>query len=245
MPTRPRRSPTVLAAAMVATLAALACSAMPAAAKDHTRAEPIWIDTADPDGADRTLPALLNMPPGWMLGDAAVVVLSDGQWPGQARERLVAALLEEEAAVLEFDVNTAWRLGPQSARAGRLPPPTPAELVSDVRGAAQALRKDAGAGIVVAVGHGVGGDAAMLAASLERLAAPVDGTGLVAAASLGPGPARFALGKADPGRGWPVRAEILCGVLATVVPAQARAEADCRRALTGPTEAYAARGAQP
>ena len=42
-----------------------------------------------------------------------------------------------------------------------------------------------------------------------------DGAGLVAAAaSLGPGPARFVLGGAEPGRGWPVRAELLCGMLA-------------------------------
>ncbi len=149
-----------------------------------------------------------------MVGDAAVVVLSDGPWPGQAREQFVAALLDEEAAVLELDVNSALRLASEGTRAGRLPPPTAADLVPHVRGAAEALRKDAGAGLVAAVGYGVGGEAAVLAASLERSMPPVGGPGLVAAASLGPEPARFAL-----------------------VASQPRAEAECVRALAGPAEA--------
>jgi hypothetical protein len=237
---------TILAAALVAALAALAGPAAPAPAKDQTHMEPFWLDATGSKGeADRTVQALLSTPPGWMVGDAAVVVLSDGPWPGQAREQFVAALLDEEAAVLELDVNSALRLASEGTRAGRLPPPTAAaELVPHVRGAAEALRKDAGAGLVVAVGYGAGGEAAALAASLERSMPPVGGPGLVAAASLGPEPARFALGGADPGRGWAIRAGRLCEVLAAAVASQPRAEAECVRALAGPAEAYAARAAK-
>lgn len=238
MPKPARRSP----APVIAALAAFACSA-PALALEHTRLEPVWFETAAPDGgAGHTAQALLNLPPGWLIGDAGVVILSDRTWPGLARERLVAALLEEEAAVLEFDVAAARGPGPENARPEA---PVAAELMPGVRGAVRALRRDAGAGLVVALGYGAGGEAAVLSASPERTTVPED-TGLVAAASLGPGPARFALGGAAPGRGWPVRAERLCGVLAkAAAPSEARAEAECRRALLDPGEGRAVRLAGP
>ena len=236
MPIRPRRSPAFAAAAAFALLTPSA----PAFAQEHTRTEPVWIEDVGPDGEEsRTVPALLNLPPGWMIGDAAALVLSDAPWPGLAREKLVSALLDEGAAVLEFDANAARGFGPENPRVG--PEPTAAELALDVRAAVETLRRHTGAGLVVALGHGVGGDAAVLAASLERTAALPDGAGLVAAASLGPGPAGFALGGAAPGGGWPIRAERLCNVLAAVAPASgARSEAECRRALAGPAETYAA-----
>lgn len=239
MPVRSWLSP-----AFVALLAALACSA-PAPATEHTRIEPVWIETVAPDGEEiHTVPALLNLPPGWMVGDAAALVLSDGPWPELARERLVSALLEEGAAVLEFDVTAARDAGRDDARVG--PEPTAAELALDVRAAAEVLRRDTGAGLVVALGHGTGGTAAVLAASLERTGADAGGARLAAAASLGPEPPRFSLGSAAPGRGWPVRAELLCGVLAAVaVASEAPAHAECRRALLGPGEAQAMRLAGP
>ena len=236
MPIRPR--PPASAIAALATI--LAC-AMPALAQEHTRVEAVWIETAalPGKGGSLTIPALLNLPPGWTIGDAAVLVLSDAPWPGLARENLVSALLEEGAAVLELDSNAARGFGPENPRAG--PEPTAAELTSDVRAAAEALRRDTGAGLVAALGHGAAGDAVMLAASVERIATRPDGAGLVAAASLGPGPARFALGDAAPGRGWPVRARCLCRALAAVVaaPSGARTEAECRWALAEPGETYA------
>jgi hypothetical protein len=240
MPTHPRGAPTRIAAA----LAALACPAASAFATEHTRLEPIWIETVKPDGAvGHTIPALLNMPTAWMVGDAAVVVLSDGPWPGLGRERLVAGLLGEGAAVLELDVTTSRGFSPENAKMG--PPATPEELLPDVRGAADTLRRDAGAGLVVALGHGAGGDAAVLAAGLERTARPGAGSA-IAAASLGPGPAQFALGGAETGRGWPTRARLLCGVLATqALPFELGAEANCRQALAGPGEAHAVRTQKP
>ncbi|GAA0590550.1 hypothetical protein GCM10009416_31310 [Craurococcus roseus] len=162
MPTRP--CPFAPTAALAAVLACPA--AVGAVAIEYTRVEPVWIDVASPAGTvGHTIPALQNVQPTWMVGDAAVVVLSDGPWPGLARERLVAAL-----------------------------------------------------------GHGAGGEAA----------------------SLGPGPARFALGGASAGRGWPIRARLLCGVLAAeALPFEPDAEANCQRALVGPDEAYAVRAAKP
>lgn len=226
--------------------AALACLAAPASALEHTRMEPVWIESAAPDGEEgHTAAALLNLPPGWMIGDAAALVLSDASWPGLARERLVAALLDEEAAVLEFDATAARRIGPEAARLG--PEPTTAETALDLRAAADTMRRQIGAGLVVTLGHGAAGEAALLAAALERTAGPAGGKGVtVAAASLGPGAPRFALGGAAPGRGWPVRAERLCMVLAAVrVPADASAERQCLRALIGASEAQLARAARP
>ena len=237
---RGRRWPEV-----VALLAALACSA-PALAIEQSRVEPVWIESLAPDGDGvHTISALLSLPPGWMVGDAAALLLSDGPWPGTARERLVAALLGEQAAVLEFDMRAARRLGMEDARVG--PEPTAVELALDVGAAVEVLRRETGAGLVVALGHGVGGDAALAAASLERSAPEPDRAGLVAAASLGPGSWRVALGGAAPGRGWPVRAERLCAVLAwAALPAEGlRSDEECRRALAGPGKAYAVRATAP
>jgi hypothetical protein len=236
---RRRCSPTLRVIAASAA-AALAGRAVPAAALEHTRLEPVWIETTAPDGEGRHLAAaLLNLPPGWMVGDAVAVVLSDGPWSLLARGTLVAALLEERAAVLELDPVATRDSGPE---------PTAAERALDLRGAVAVLRREIGVGLVVALGNGVGGDAVMLAATLDRPATHSDGAGmLAAAASLGPGPARFARGGAEPGRGWSIRAERLCSVLAAAVaaPAEPRAEeAECRRALvtSGDAHAWAAHG---
>ena len=235
---RRRRSSPALVAIAAATLA---CSAVPGPASEKTSVEPVRFALASAGGgAGHAVPALLDVPPGWMPGDAAVVVVSDKSWSGPARGRLVAALLDEGAAVLELDPDAARGSGPaEDARPG--PPPSVSELAVGLGGLVGTLKQDVAAGLVVVLGHGAGGDAAVLAASLERTAALPDGAGLVAAASLGPGPAGFALGGAAPGGGWPIRAERLCNVLAAVAPASgARSEAECRRALAGPAETYAA-----
>ena len=231
--------------ALIAAFAALAAAAPAARATAYTRMEPVWIDSLAPDGTvDRTVPALLNLPPGWMFGDAAVVVVYDGTWPGYANDHLVAALLGEAAAVLELDVNSARGFSPENARTG--PSATAGELLPDLRAAAQTLRRDVGAGLVVAVGQGPGGEAAVLAAASEWTAPPNAIAGFAAGAPMGPGPARFALGGAAVGPGWPVRAGLLCGVLATeAVPSKPDAEAECRRALIGRGEAYAVRAGTP
>lgn len=240
MPTLPR------ATALIAALAAaLACPTSPVlGAEEDVRVEPLWFDTVPSDGAPgRTVSALLDVPVGWVFGDAAAVMVSDGPWPGPARERLVAALLGEGAAVLKLDSAEARGFSPENAVTG--PPATAGDLLPDVRGAADALRREAGAGLVVVLGHGAGGEAAVLAAGMEQTAAP-DAADIAAAASLGPGPSHFAPGGADPGRGWPARAGVLCRVLAEeALRFEQGAEARCRRALAGPGEAQAARAARP
>ena len=240
-----------LTGAVAALAAILACSpTAPAQASEDARMEPVWIRTAAPNGQpSQAAVALLSLPLGWTTGDAAALVLSEGPWPHEARETLVVALLAQQAAVLEFDLTVAGSLGAEAPRTG--PAPIVAELALDVSAAAQMLRRDTGAGLVVALGHGAAGEAAMLAASLEQKAMRADDAGLVAAAaSLGPGPARFVLGGAEPGRGWPVRAELLCGILAAATaaatpPARTRAEAECRRALIGPDHTSFVRLAAP
>jgi hypothetical protein len=234
MPVRFR--PQAPALAVIAALAAaLLAWAAPAAPPQYSRVEPLWIDTSNPDGEEgHTVTALLNLPSGWMFGDAAALVVSDAPWPELVRERLVSALLDERAAVLEIDAIDFQNTGDR---------PRPEELAPLVRAAVETLRRDTGAALVVALSHGAGGAAVVRAALLDRTATRPDGEGLLAAAaSLGPGPARFALGGAEPGRGWPIRVEHLCGVLAAVaVASEPGFRAECLRALLGPSEAYAGR----
>src|SRR3712207_2590846 len=98
--------------AFAAALALLACP-VPTLAQEHARMELVWVSaTGQEGGAGQIVPALLTLPPGWMTGDAAAVVLADAPWPGRARERLAAALLEEAAAVLELDVGAARGFSP-------------------------------------------------------------------------------------------------------------------------------------
>jgi len=201
--------------AAMAALFGVALAGTAARAADDISVEPLWIAAADPTGAGfRTLPALLNLPLGWGIGDAAVLVVQDGPWLDALNQRLSAGLLDEGAAVLELDVNTARGFSPENAH--NAPPLTADDLLPDVHAAVLALQRDVGAGLVVAVGRGSGGDAAVRAARPDDGDLPSEASGgLAAAASLGPGPPRFVLGPAATGRGWPVRADLLCRVLST------------------------------
>jgi len=230
-------------------LAFAAAVPTPAPAQEQTRTEPLYVQPAGQGGtAGIPTPGLLHLPPGWTVGDAAAVVLSDGPWPALARERLTAGLLGEGAAVLEMDADAARGVSPDNDVVA--PPPKAAELVPDVRGAVDALQRDAGAGLVVALGHGVGGAAALLAAAAARLRP--GGDGLAAGVYLGPGPAAFALGGVPSEgpmgvhRGWPTRAARLCDVLAgTATGFERRAETDCREALLDRARTGAVRVAGP
>lgn len=235
---------------LAALLLAGATGAPNASAFDGIRMEPMWLPSGAQGGAAGAppIPALLSVPPGWLAGDAAAVILSDGPWPGLVRDRLISALLEEGAAVLELDTDAARGFSPENARMEPLP--GAAELAADLRGAVDGLQRDAAAGLVVAIGRGSGGDAAVLAADDARQRP--SGDGLAAGAHLGPGPAAFALGgvplEGSMGvhRGWPARATRLCGVLGrATVDQERRAEADCRRALLGGEDAGTLRVAGP
>uniref|UniRef100_UPI001F424FB4 hypothetical protein n=1 Tax=Falsiroseomonas oryziterrae TaxID=2911368 RepID=UPI001F424FB4 len=88
--------------------------------------------------------------------------------------------------MLELDANAARGF---SADSGADPPaPTTQTLPQDLAGALTALRRDVGAGRVVAIGHGLGGEAVMLAAEpgITAAAFGAEGPRFTAHAALGP-----------------------------------------------------------
>lgn len=203
-----------LAAAIV--LAGVATAS--AQSLEHTRFEPLWLEPALAGGMARpagyTVPALLNFPPGWATGDAAAIVVSDGPWADPGWNGLVAALLDAGAAVLELDVNAARGFAVDSGKTG--PALSRRDLLPDVFAALLALRRDAGAGLVIAIGRGEAGEAALLAATEGAAAHHLGASGprLAAAVAFGPGQIRFAGGAPMPAaEDWPHRARLLCETL--------------------------------
>jgi hypothetical protein len=174
---------------------------------------PAWVEAAP--GRARPVPALLNLPPGWAVGDAAAILLADRRAEQPTLARLRATLLADGAAVLELEARPAP--GGDCARA-------PLPLL--VAGAA-ALRQELGAGLLVAVGFGCPGQAALHAAGgavtqigFEDGAAP-----LTAAVALEVGPPAFMAGMVPaPEEAWPVRAPILCRLFAAVLDVAEQAE---------------------
>lgn len=166
----------------------LACLLLPlagglAAAQEFPLTHALWIrPAAAPPG--EALPGLLTLPPGWSTGDAAVVVLRRRDVAAAGPAALVAALLDAAAAVLELD-----------------PGDEPAAPL--LAGALEALRGTQGAGLVVAIGFGPLGEAAL-------------GAGHIAAGiALDDGRARFRAGPPrPPAEAWPLRAGLLCDLLA-------------------------------
>jgi hypothetical protein len=215
------RSPMIAGIAMI-------LAAMPAQAEEYTRFEPLVVSAASRPGeaAGCSRLALLNLPPAWRSGDAAVVMLAPWQGSDTARDRLVGALLHEQAAVLE------------------LVPCAAADPLPDAMGALVALRRDAGAGLVVAIGYGTGARRMLDAIAEHEAAARLGETGprFAAAAALGDGMPGFALGADQPSReGAPRRLGMLCEALGEVAGALADAQraapeagaAHCRTALVG------------
>jgi len=147
-------------------------------------------------------PALLNLPAGWLSGDAAVVLAPGGAWPEGLRDRLVAVLLESGAAVLEV---TSPRRGP-----GR----SEAVAAQDMLAALRMLREVQGAGLIIAIGFGEGGEAALAAAR----SAPHGGEGFAASVRLGPGVPGFVAGEPAAIEAWPLRAPLFCDLLAGAQP---------------------------
>lgn len=147
----------LLPAALLFGLAARPAGTASTGATETARYLPVWLAPLG-GAAAQPGPALFNMPPGWITGDAAIVLAAAGDWPAGRRERLVAALLDAGAAVLELNLP---RPGPGAEKAVR------AELAQ----ALATLRGTDGAGLVVAMGHGSGGAAAPLAQSAATLRA--------------------------------------------------------------------------
>jgi hypothetical protein len=224
--------------AAAAGLAALV--AQPAAATEYTRFELLFVPPVRAD-ALRPLPVLLNLPPAWQPGDAAAILLFQPPAAEPLRNRLTGALLQRGAAVLDLEAHVAE--GFVADPSATPTPPTVESLLRDLGAAAHALRAEHAPGVMIAIGHGLGGDAVLLAAE------PAAGAGdFAAVASFGPGAPAFRAGTPPPpGEAWPSRAPLLCETLAYVHAAaatpleesadlrarQVAAERDCAAALVG------------
>jgi hypothetical protein len=204
-----------LGARLGAPLGALILALVPgaAAALDAPHPLAVWIA---PGGDHARPPAagLLHHPPGWTSGDAAVVLAPGGDWPDGARDALIDALLGAGAAVLV------------------IPDAAPGPVAPRLSDALRALRRDLGAGIVVAIGRGAAGEATL---GLRTAALPGEALPFAALVSLGPGAPGFAPGEAAPAEDWPRRAPLLCDLLAAAaLPDVPELPAACRAALPGP-----------
>ena len=214
-----------------------ATAAFPTAAMEYTRFEMLPITPALRAGevADCTEIAMLNVPPVWMPGDAAVVMLAALRVPNPARDRLVPALLFEHAAVLEIAPVPCARAEGRGAA-------VPANPVAAALGALAALRQIAGAGLVVVIGHGPDGRHALAAVEESEAAARLGlgGPRFAAAVALGEGPPIFVLGAQQPqSERAPERIGVLCevrGAVAADLPEAMRSDpefsvAACRAAI--------------
>jgi hypothetical protein len=202
--------------------ALLALLAAPAAAQ-VTRFDLLWVPTSR-DGA-LPVPTLINLPPLWQNGDAAVVLLFDPPASLERRHAMVEALLAEGAAVVELDPNTAQGFSPESD--ANPPPPTPASLREDLDAALWVLVQGWTYGLLVAVGHGQGVEVV-----LEAAREP--GSWLAAAVGLTARGPVFQAGTPPPvAEGWPLRAPRLCRAVVRAEQAGDAAERACIAALLG------------
>src|SRR4051794_32043338 len=117
-------------------------------------ADPLWQEALwlQPPGAATPFPVLLTLPAGRMPGDAAVVLLPDPRQP--------EALLAAEAAAVELDPLAAGAAIPG------LPPAAPLDRAGQpaaLRAVLRLLREETGAGLLVALGLGEAGEAALQA----------------------------------------------------------------------------------
>lgn len=237
-----RRSRLAHALAILVTTAASLAPPVAATAQqltEHVRLEvlplrPTVAGEVPHPSADKDIAALLHIPGGWSVLDAAAILIDDPAWPATARNRLLAALLDQGAAVLELDLRAPPGRGADSTFAAQ--PAGNSDVLDGVFGALVALKTEAGAGLVVAFGYGATGDAALpaaLEATAERhLGFPrgLEGPRFAALGRVGPGRPAFAVGAALPGaEQWPLRAPLLCTILADAVSEVAHG--DCLAAL--------------
>lgn len=200
-------------AALAMAAGPVGASAAPVGSAEYTQFLPVWL-ASGPGSADYPVPALLNLPPGWQSGDAAVVVAKGRDTPHEMRDQLVAALLDAGAAVLELHVE----------------PGREATLPGSFADALGTLRVGFGAGLVAAVGYGWGAAATLAAVEGTR---PGIG-GYNAAVVLDTDAPRLARGEMPAvSEAWPVRAPMFCEVLATGLGAMPAGFVEgCARELT-------------
>lgn len=196
---------------------------------------PVWIaPVAAPHATIRPCQylGLLSLPAAWSPGDGGVVLLVDRQARTQARESLTQALLDHGAAVMEFGLTDDC--SPDDDR------PPVGDALGRVLGGLVALA-DRGAGVVVALGEGRAGSAALGAAD-PGLAAPYLAPQLPRFAlgmAFGAGPPRFAAGSSPATtERWTERLELFCTMTGpALAPGDAAGAAavarSCRAATSG------------
>lgn len=185
---------TLLQAALL--LAGLVGNAVQAAEHESIESYPVWLtDEAGMPGAGA--PALLSLPPSWVIGDAAAVIVPGSDWREGERDGVIAALLASGSGVLELSA-------PRSEGTRGV------AMRRDLLLALQNLRLIEGAGLVVAIGVGEGGEAALYVAA--HLTTP-EGWRYAAAVRLSPDAPAFQVGAADPLEAWEMRAPLLCDLL--------------------------------
>lgn len=224
MPNTARKS--LRLAAMLAS-SALQTVAMPERAAASLQIEALWIGHGGADHeAGGEVPGLLTAPPAWTSGDAAAVVIGDAPGDERTRARLFDALLAGDAAVLELDARSPDQRTPGGGVAASAPL-RPQDLQPRLFDALLALRRDYGAGLVVAIGFGPVGEAVLSGGHEAAAAHRLGDTGprFAALAFLGPGQPRFVAGATPPpDENWPARAGPLCAILASAVAGPLRAE---------------------
>ncbi len=217
---------TLCLAAMLAS-GTLHAAAPPDPPIESHHVEALWIghgEAAHEGGAETA--GLLTAPPGWTSGDAAAVVIGDAPGDERTRARLFDALLAGDAAVLELDARSPGHRTPGCGVAASAPL-RPQDLQPRLFDALLALRRDYGAGLVVAIGFGPVGEAVLSGGDEASAAHRLGDTGprFAALAFLGPGQPRFVAGATPPpDENWPARAGPLCAILASAVAAPPGAE---------------------
>jgi hypothetical protein len=208
-------------------LAIMLAAAPAAGSEPFASMDLIWMRPAGLPGAPPPCARLLtfDLPQGWMSGDAAAVVVTAGAASEAAADRVAARLLAEETAVLRLPAGRGGGIGPCAD--------APLQPAGEVLGAVRALRAQAGAGLVVAIGLDAAGVGALDAAR-EDVAAAFLGTGgprLAAAIALdAAAPPRFRRGAPMPVQeAWSARGPLLCAALRPLVGPEAAW--DCEDAL--------------
>ncbi len=164
---------------------------------EHTQFLPVWLNPGA-GTPEHPVPALLNIPQGWQVGDAAVVIAKGAAMPDRLRHDLTSALIDSGAAVLELHV--------AAGREGELPGSYADALVT--------LRLGFGAGLVAVAGHGWAGPATLAAAGQLR----PDVGGYNAAVVLDEDAPQVARGELPPAsEAWATRAPLFCEVLTVVL----------------------------
>lgn len=182
--------------------------------------EPIWVTPVNAGSHEchAPVPGLLTLPPYWTAKDAAAIMISSSGNQQPMQERLLRAMLTDGAAVLEIELQHCGQ--PDIAHIATTLGPGPVDPLPTLFGAILTLRRDLGAGIVVAIGIGEDGNSILNAggASGANRWPEQPGSGLAALVALGPGPPLFMLGSAPAvGEHWPSRAMALCTLLAKAV----------------------------